>query len=211
MRDPARKKALALSVMLGGLGAIGGAVVLINTADWPTTIALLLVAGILATVGGFGGLMVFWRHPRLHRELRAGRGIVGRWPVGAERWAQFRVLEEARRADPTAPRNEYDLPPRDPPLPVTIIIGPDAVLIGDSFHALEGGLPALVRAESVFGPPLCIEIGIYYPQGGDSDDAFENVLRFPVGAGADAEAAKVLAHYRARVAAFRKANGIAAD
>ncbi len=208
MRDPGRKKALALAVMLTGLGAIGGAVVLINTVDWPTTIALLLVAGILATVGGFGGLMVFWSHPRLHRDLLAGRGVIARWQVGAERWAQFRALEEARRADPTALRNEYELPPHDPPLPVTVVVGPEAVLVGDSFHALEGGLPAIVRAESVFGPPFCIEIGIYYPSGGDSDDAFENVLRFPVGAGASAEAAKVLAHYRARVAAFRKANGL---
>lgn len=211
MRDPGRQKGLALAVMLAGLAAIGGAVVLINTADWPWTIALLLVAGVLATVGGFGGLMVFWSHPRLHRDLRAGRGILARWEVGAERWAQFRALEERLRAAGTAPRNELVLPPADPPMPLTVTVGPEAVLVGDDFHALEGGLPAIVRAETIFGPPLCIEIGIYYPPGGDSEDAFENVLRFPVGAGADAAAAKVLAHYRARVAAFRAANGIAAD
>lgn len=211
MRDPGRMKGLWVAVMLGGLACIGGGVVLINTADWPVTIALLLVTGVLATVGGFGGTMVFWRHPRLHRDLRTGRGIIARWQVGAERWAQFRALEARLRAADTVLRNELVLPAADPPLPVAIIVGPEAVLVGEDFHALEGGLPAIVRAETIFGPPLCIEIGIYYPPGGDSEDAFENVLRFPVGAGADAEAAKVLAHYRARVAAFRQANGIAAD
>jgi hypothetical protein len=146
--------------------------------------------------------MIFGGQASRQRRLLAGRDVTARWRVGPDRWARFVALE-ARLAVEGEPANI--LVPRAEARDVEVIVGAESVVVDGELHDFADHLPFVTGARVRFGPPLCVEIALYYPSD-DSGDGVERVLRLPVGAGADGDAARVRAQFEA-LAAVRRGEG----
>jgi hypothetical protein len=194
-RNPARHRNLGLLVGGAGLAVIGGALAWAIAADSGIAGALIALA-IVPTLGGFIAAMIFGAEAGTMKALLEGRGVIARWQVGADRWAQFVALE-SRLAEAGGTPNLFVPRPGVPG--IEVIIGEDAFLADGAVLDIQGGVPVVTGATTRFGPPLCLEIGFYFPAD-NSADALTRVLRLPVGAGADAEASAARAHFAAMAA-----------
>lgn len=191
-RDPARARTIGLAVGGTGLATILGCLAWVQVEDSGVA-GVLIALSIVPTLGGFVAAMIYGAQASRRKALLAGRGVVARWQVGADRWGQFVALE-ARLAEAGATPNVFV--PREGLPGIEIIIGDEAVLADDALLDLEAGIPVVTGATTRFGPPLCLEVALYF-HSDDSSDDLTRVLRLPVGAGADAAAATARAHFAA--------------
>jgi hypothetical protein len=124
------------------------------------------------------------------REFRNQPGNLARWTVDAERWQAFMQLNERLNAQPYS---GHFLPNRsiDPHGGVEVVVGESAVLIGDEIHSLDGAL----YARETDGPPPTLLFEWATIPAPETGSSYTPVARVPVGAGAQADAARVLAHY----------------
>jgi hypothetical protein len=131
------------------------------------------------------------------REFRNQPGNLARWTVDAERWQAFMQLNERLNAEPYS---GYFLPNKniEPFGGVEVVVGASAVLIGDEIHSLDGAL--YVRETE--GPPPTLLFEWATIPASDTGNSYNQVARVPIGAGAEADAARVLAYY-ARVGGER--------
>jgi hypothetical protein len=198
MRDPARLRNIALAIFAGAAATFAGSLAW-AIADDNGVAGVLIALSIAPAVGGLIMAMIFGGQASRRRRLLAGRDVTARWRVGAERWAQFVALE-ARLAASGEPPNI--LRPRAEARDVEVIAGAKSVVVDGELHDFADGLPFVTGARVRFGPPLCVEIALYYP-GEDSGDGEARVLRVPVGAGADGDAARMRTRFEALAAAQR--------
>lgn len=123
-------------------------------------------------------------------KFRNQPGNLARWTVDAGRWQAFIQLNERLNAQPYS---GYFLPNKNLEVRggVEVVVGESAVLIGDEIHSLQG---AIQVSESEGPPPTLLFEWATIPAA-DTGPSYTQVARVPIGAGAEADAARVLAHY----------------
>lgn len=205
MRNPERWRNVSLGFFLVGPLAVLAAFQL--PAEWAGD----NLRGVLFTLGLMGllfGGMFAWhaqRDLRSQRNLARGEGVLARWHFSAAEWREFIALERGLGKDSADWRpNELSLRDDVAAAGVDVVVGEDAMEIDGGIHALpRRGTPQITRAEFNEGRvrPSYIELDLYYPgaatgSSGVPQSATRTRLRFPVPAGAQVEANKLLAHFR---------------
>lgn len=201
MDNPHRSRSIALGFFGSGAVAALAAFLLPGpmAADWART--CLFIYGSTAIL--FGGGTALFRHfdARAKERFARGEGIIARWRVDAVAWQQFVAADRECNPMPGALTNELSLSEKIPDDGVEVIVGKNAVQIGESIHRLTSGMPEVTSATLHDLHPPVIELQLYYPGGGHGASgvpraATRSALRFPVGSGAWKEAGTVVAHYR---------------
>jgi hypothetical protein len=123
--------------------------------------------------------------------LRKGDDALARWAVTPTDWNRFVIAERERSAVPGAPANLVSTSRRVPPEGLEVIIGRDAIIVGDEYHPL--------RALGRLGPagPAWVSLPLpalqYHVAVTDATDTLvDRVIRVPVAQSAQA-AARALA------------------
>lgn len=175
------------------LGAVSGAAFIVTSPtdghfSWREA-ALLLSAtsGIWALLS----LPFVQRTYRSDARLRGGEGVLARWTLTPAEWDRFVTAERNRSGRTGAPTNLVSADRRVPPGGLEVIIGVDAIIVGDEYHRLH----ALGRLGP--GGPSWVSTPVpvleYHLVDTDSTDAFvDRVIRVPV-APSSVTAARALA------------------
>ncbi|MEO7168709.1 MAG: hypothetical protein ABI016_16960 [Chthoniobacterales bacterium] len=201
MLNPSRGRTIALYFFASGWVASAAAFLLpgLSEGNWVRT--GLFIYGLSAII--FGGGTALFRHfdVRAKEALARGEGIIARWRVEAEAWHEFVALDRQWNEGGETLPNELSRPEIVPADGVEVIVGKDAIQIGESIHRLTGGMPEVTAATLVESRPAVIDLQLYYPGGGYGasgvpHSARRAALRFPVGQNAGNEAGAVVAHYR---------------
>jgi len=197
MRNPGRKRNVALGVVASGVVAAAAAA-LPDAGDGMR--AALGIGGGLAVVIGAVLAGIWHRDSQAQAALTRGEGVLARWRVARESWRAFAAYDATRER---MPLNE--LTPRDdaPASGVEVIVGKTAMLIGESVHRLPlRGVPEVTHAALYDGvDPAVVELMLYRPGTGPEGTArapLRTRLTFPVPAGALADARRVVAEFSAR-------------
>lgn len=219
MRNPYRSRRIALRFFWSGW-VTALAVLFLPSAWAPDWVRVcLFIYGISAIL--FGGGEALFRHfdVRAKEALACGEDIIARWRVDAAAWREFVAADREWNRTRDALTNELSLPASVPGEGVEVVVGRNAVQIGESIHRLTGGAPEVTDAILHDLRPPVIELRLYYPGGGFGASGIPRppsraALRFPVGAGAWKEAGVAVAHYRGdtpRKADFFHGTGDGAD
>ena len=200
MRKPVFQRDVALAVSAAGLAAIVAAVRLPAVQEGGGHVALMIF-GISALPFGAIWALVAWTVARTVAGLRRGVGVMGRWRVDASTWRSFLELDAKLGSAPDSLANDLSLKKDAAAKGVEVIVGQEGVLIGDNVIRLpRRGLPEITLAGLRMEPgtPVCIELHLYYPptptRSGTSP-ARRALLRFPVAATAEREAARIVTYY----------------
>ncbi len=201
MGSPQRSRNIALGFFASGCATVLAAFLLPEpmATDWMRT--CLFIYGSTAIL--FGGGTALFRHfdARAKEALARGEDIIARWRVDAPKWREFVERDREWNRGRDALLNELSLPNEVPGGGVEVIVGKNAVQIGESIHRLTSSMPEVTSATLHDLQPAVIELQLYYPGGGHGASgvpraATRSALRFPVGTGAWKEAETVVAHYR---------------
>ncbi len=192
MRDPHRRRALAIALFLIGVGGLAATTVVPGVWSGPTWPGLLAGFGIAGGVLGLIG--VSWTHEMAKGQARLlrGQGVIVAWQVDAARWRVF-MARDAAGAYP-GPRNRLALPPEPPPEGMRVIVGETALQVGRDYH--HDAFQGLRGVRLLPGPPPCLMFDFVVMD--DSGHKSEAAARIPVAHGGDAEARKVLRHHQAK-------------
>ncbi len=201
MRNPQRSRNIALGFFASGC-VTGLAAFLLPgpmATDWIRT--CLFIYGSSAIL--FGGGTALFRHfdARAKEKLARGEDVVARWRVDAATWREFVAADREWNQTRDALINELSLSDNVRDDGIEVIVGKNAVQIGESIHRLTSGVPEVTSATLHDLHPAVIELQLYYPGGGHGASgvprpATRAALRFPVGMGAWKDAESVVAHYR---------------
>ena len=201
MGNPHRDRTIALWFFASGWVAALAAFLLPGpvAADWAR--ACLFIYGSSAIL--FGGGTALFRHFDVRAKESSHAGKIS---LRAGGWIRRRGVILSRRnvewsRGHDALVNELSLPDSVPDAGVEVIVGRNAVQIGQSIHRLTGGVPEVTSATLHDLHPAVIELQLCYPGGGHGASGVpsspsRSALRFPVGTGAWKEAGTVVAHYR---------------
>lgn len=186
MRNPPRKAAMFTVLAAFGAAVAWTGVQLYEVLDprW--------LSGIVFTVG-FTTLMIALvllvealLLARGMAKLKAGRGRVAQWHVGAAEWEKFRAADKDRAASGPGLYNDLRLRKATPPGGVEVIVGKKSLIVDGSYHVLRiHGLPELRAAGWLDNsatpgrPPDCLEFSLIYPRG-RSGGTVTMCLRVPV-------------------------------
>ena len=199
MLDPRHRRNLALGYLASGCVACAAAFLLGDHTATNWVHALLVIYGLTAIV--FGGGTALLRHLDLRatQALARGEDLIARWRVDPVAWHAF-VARDQQRHEGRELANELSLSNAISEDGIEVIVGRQAVQVGESIHRLTGGVPEVTAATFAGSLPATIELQLYYPGGGHgasgvSRAATRSVLRFPVGEGAWKEARAVVAHF----------------
>lgn len=199
MRKPLLQRDIALAVSAAGLAAIVAAVRLPAVGEGAAQVALMVFGVTALPLGGIWALMA-WTVARTEAALRRGDGVMGRWQVDAATWQAFLALDSTLASASDAQLNEL-AGRRARARGVEVIVGKEGVLIGEHvFRLPRRGLPEITLAGLRMEPgtPVCIELHLYYPPTPTrfgTSPARRSVLRFPVAATAEREAARIVTYY----------------
>ena len=199
MRNPHLWRKIGLAFFVSGLAATAAAFLLPGpgVADWIR--GCLFVFGSTAIL--FGGGSALFRHFDVRAKERLARGekIIARWHVDAAKWQRFVEVDREWTRTRDALPNELSVSEELADGGIEVIVGSDAVQIGQSIHRLTSGMPEVTDATLHDLQPPVIELQLYYPAGGHGAfagvprAAIRSALRFPVATGAWKEAESVVA------------------
>ncbi|MCC6245027.1 MAG: hypothetical protein IT353_19445 [Gemmatimonadaceae bacterium] len=146
--DPLRSRNRAAALSLIALAVFVPALVLPRS-DGDLTVRKLILFGsmsvmLISTVW----FLVRWDESKRFIRLRAGQGILARWTIDAQRWEWFRGhSNEWDKADGVKP-NDVDFVQALGGKPaIDIIVGADAILVGERFYPLEKTVRITTRAD----------------------------------------------------------------
>ena len=137
---------------------------------------------------------------RAKQALARGEGMIARWRVEAEDWQRFLAEDPKWSSHANGRLNEFIPSEGEEPNGVEVIVGKEAVQIGESVHRIPlRSTPEITEARLHDGPPAVIELLQYYPPYATRfgmRPARYTALRFPVSQRALADARPVVAHFR---------------
>lgn len=208
LRNPKRSAVIAGTLTVLGIAAIVAGVIDMQRTGAETALSAISIGVglVVAILGLFLTLNFVWA-VRLVGAMGRGEGVIARWTVTPEEFADFRRAEAAHKA--AGRRNDYKPPRTTPSAGVEIVFSASAVLIGDTFVGLaRDGLARFTGARVVAGNPPCLAFATAMTVGrtGAAGARFETVvgeLRVPIARTAQGAARTVLEHFAA-VAARRK-------
>lgn len=198
MRNPHRWRTIGLFGL--GLGALSFAWLWLGPPHTAEIWAALFFLGAAGVV--FGGLVAFFQdqNVRARQALARGEDVIARWRVEAADWQRFVASDPQWSSHAQGRLNEFIPSGVADPNGVEVIVGKQAVQIGESIHRLSlRSTPEITEARLHAGTPPVIELLLYYPSyatpSGMRPPRY-TALRFPVGQGASADASQVVAHFR---------------
>ncbi|MBA2435743.1 MAG: hypothetical protein H0V54_11810 [Chthoniobacterales bacterium] len=201
MPSSQRSRTVALAFFLSGWVACAAAFLLPLPArlNWIQTV--LFIYGSSAIL--FGGGTALFRHfdVRAKAALARGENVIARWWVEPESWREFVEQDRSSSGGAEFLPNELSFPNAVPEEGVEVVVGKNAVQVGESIHRLTGGIPEVTAAILHDSRPGVVELQLYYPGGGHGASGVPHAprratLRFPVGRGYWKEAGAVVSHYR---------------
>jgi hypothetical protein len=188
-RDRSRFVGLAL---VGSL-LVGAAILHPTSAAEVDPISVVLgTAGLIAVFMGVPNAIAANLHVRRAEGLRRGRKVVARWSVSPAAWARFVKLDGEDTREGRLWPNQLAASPEPASKAVEVIVGENAILVGDDSHLLfDGGRGA--RVEVIPGDPLRLNVitVVDEPVGPETEASY----RLPVGVGCSAEVGAVRAYF----------------
>ncbi|MEA3041339.1 MAG: hypothetical protein QOC65_828 [Sphingomonadales bacterium] len=162
---------------------------------------ILFIGGGGVAVVALVMLVISWRAGRRRSYAAAvhSADAVARWQVYPSDQEAFRAVDAARSGRLWSLKNALALPDRPPPEGYPVVVGHESLLVGDRLYdrgAHEFGTPGEVVYQQ--GTPGFIEISCLLKT---TKAPLIQVLRFPVPASAEMEAARAHAHLAAQVRA----------
>jgi hypothetical protein len=153
---------------------------------------VLGTAGLIAVFIGVPNAIAANLHVRRAEGLRRGRKVVARWSVSPAAWARFVKLDGEDTREGRLWPNQLAASPEPASKAVEVIVGENAILVGDDSHLLfDGGRGA--RVEVIPGDPLRLNVitVVDEPVGPETEASY----RLPVGVGCSAEVGAVRAYF----------------
>ncbi len=201
MADSRRARNIALGFFASGWAACVAAFLLPGLAESSWVQTCLFIYGLSAIIFGGGTALVRHFDLRAKQALGRGEGIIARWRVEPAEWQKFVAQNEQWSRQRDVYPNELSFPDAVPGEGIEVLVGKDAVQVGQSIHRLSSGMPEVTGAFLHEGQPAVIELHLYYPGGGHGASgvpraATRTALRFPVARGYWKEAGAVVSHYR---------------
>jgi hypothetical protein len=198
MRNPERWRNIAAAWFFAGPFLVLAAFALPPALAGDGLRGTLFCLGAMGIVfGGFGALD-YYRTLRAKRRLARGEGLLARWRIDAEYWREFLELDRQRNAEAGRRPNEFSPREQVPASGVEILVGEEAIEIDGSVHRLpRHGTPQILRREFDESRvrPSVIEFELVHGDAGTGDEPGHTCLRFPVPAGAQQEARRIVDHY----------------
>lgn len=186
MFDPLRSRNRTAAVFLVSLAVFVPALVLPRSGEDLAARKLILFASLAATLISAVWLAVRWDEAQRLVRLRAGKGIVARWTIDAERWEWFRRLSDGwDRLEGVRP-NDVDFARPPGAAGSEVVVARDGLLVGAAFWPLEIDARITVRAD-------WIEFHQTIPKA--DGQPFYTVLRLPLEPGKESLAAEVQQAY----------------
>ncbi|MDF1504383.1 hypothetical protein [Roseisolibacter sp. H3M3-2] len=188
MRDPHRTRARWAAAAAVGWAAIGAAYVL-DPRDGPARGWVIAVFAIGLNVGVICTTLAVMAHgpARALDRMRRGEGVLAQWTVDPARWALFVAHARQLAAQPGARANMLALPDAPPALGYRVTVSEDAIRLEEEFEPMRRDAEARV-AGAVLEFRQLVQLG-------KRMDWW--TYRLPIGAGAEADAGRVAAHYAA--------------
>jgi hypothetical protein len=197
MRNPRRSRDIALGILFGGAATLIATRAIVEPAAEGTGHVLLVIAVSAMTLAAIA-LPIFELESRRLERLRRGEDVIARWRVSREEWERFVAQEPARDAVEGARVNIITGPVRGNADGVDVVVGTTGVIVNDEFHSMPH--VSLKRTCGPFwidGSPPCLEFRVSAHT--TVDVASEWALRFPIAAGAEADAQRVVAFYSSKI------------
>ena len=199
MRNPQRSRNIGLAFFASGIVVMIVHFLLPKEAAQNDLLKVILVLywpnAIL-----FGAGSAFFSHlkVRAQNSLLRGEGVLARWRVDAATWSAFIEANGRLNQQPGTVVSELAIRKDVPADGIEVIVGKDSVQIDGSIHSLPlRGTPEITHAALENGRPwpAYVELGLYYPAGGENGTEVRTALRFPVAASAERDAESVVRHY----------------
>lgn len=154
--------------------------------------------GILALIVGSLASLNFLYACWLVGKMRRGEGVIASWTVSPAAFDRFRQAEKSRKRR----RNVWRMPWTDRPAGLPVIFTADSVLVGHSyFRLLTRGMSrfSFVRIESdgVRSVEFSMRMTVIGAGTLSQTARYRGHLRIPIADGAESEAARVVAHFKA--------------
>ena len=202
MLNHERRRNIALVISLSGAIAVALAALVPDAAMPMTVRSFLFCFGLLFFVGA--ALFAWFTHQavRAMAVLARGEGVLARWQVDAATARAFAGAEHNVEAGPPQRYNDFIMPKHIPQDGLHVIIGKEAIQIGDSIQVLARRDTPEVTHAGVYtdsaGAPFAY-LQLYYPgystRTGTHPPRYA-MLRFPVPAASLPHAEAAMAYYR---------------
>lgn len=198
MRKPGHWRAIALAVL--PLGAL--LVLAANRQEGQSAGLAFGLPGLCLLA--FGVVAGLWAHraARAQARLQRGQGVLARWRVDAATWRAFRERERNAGAGGNALPDELSMPDDAPVDGIEVIVGEDAVAVGDSVLVLpRHGTPEVLEADLRDGGagPHFAELRLRHPptprRNGGMNPAVHTRLAIPLPASAWRDARRAIGFY----------------
>ena len=179
-------------------GAVTMAVTGVETAGPSAAVGLGFAPAIIAT----GMTLLGWKGLKTVAATQRGEGMIARWTVSAEEYADFLRNNAARNALGPGYDNDWQPPREIPEKGLDVVVRADGVMVGDAYFGLVNtGALKFEGVQMLPENPLAIEFGTVatsFTQGSSSFHTrrVRGVLRLPVSRLGRDEGVKVLKHYR---------------
>jgi hypothetical protein len=163
--------------------------------------AAAIGVGFPVAVIATGMLFLAIRALRIVAALDRGEGVIARWTVSPEDFAEFTADNAARNALGGACRNDWKIPRTTPPQGIEIVFGADGVLVGSRYFGLVNtGMLKFEGVQMLPSNPLALEFGTVATTVSHGTAVHihrtRGALRIPVPRLARDEAVRVLDHFR---------------
>jgi hypothetical protein len=202
LRKPKRAALAWLAVAVAGWMSVGwGAFEMHRLGHETGATAAAIGVGFPVAVIATGMLFLAIRTIRIVAALDRGEGVIARWTVSPDDFAEFVADDSARNALGGGYRNDWKVPRTIPAQGMEIVFGADGVCVGGRYFGLVNtGMLKFDGVQMLPSNPLALEFGtvattISYVNTLRTHRR-RGVLRIPVARLARAEAIRVLDHFR---------------
>jgi hypothetical protein len=142
MRNPGKRRNLALAVALAGVSYMVVALQVLNLDPRGKGTFASMVAALMVTLAGVTGFLVYHVTHRRRERLLRGERLLAKWTVSPQEWNQFRENEAKR---PTGGRDNALRKVRatEGGPGIEVVVTEESVLVGDDFYFLPGEMRGL--------------------------------------------------------------------
>lgn len=202
VRRPRLVAAAWLAVTLAGWISVTWGALEMHRLDHETgATAAAIGVGFPVAVIATGMLFLAMRTIRIVAALDRGEGVIARWTVSPDDFAEFAADNAARNALGGPYRNDWKIPRMIPPQGMEIVFSADGVLVGSRYFGLVNtGMLKFEGVQMLPSNPLVLEFGTVATTVSLGTSVHINrtrgVLRIPVSRLARSEAIRVLDHFR---------------
>lgn len=202
MRNPRRWRTIALCALLLGVALLVAAFKLPQAWAGDGARATLFFMALFGVLYGPFGAWFAHRSARAQAALQRGDDVLARWRVDAPTWRAFRDMETGLAGKPGVLPNELPTDEQAPAEGLEIVVGQEAIVIGNSVHVLpRHGAPEIIDVEMIAGQgaPDLFQLQLRHPpaprSGGGMSPPLYTRLVFPIAATAWRDARKAEGFY----------------